>query len=411
MALSAAQREIANSPHRWRVAVCGRRFGKTHLAIREIAKYARYPDKLIYYVAPTYKMAKTIVWKKLRRKLQSLNWVQKANETELSLTLVNGTEIHLKGAENYDSLRGQGLDFLVIDEAADIDPAAWYEVLRPMLSDKGGHALFLGTPKGMNWFKDIYDLAKTRPTVWRSWQFTTIDGGNVPPEEVEQARLDLDPRVFRQEYEATFENFSGIIAYAFGEHNFKASDPVTATEPLIVGTDFNVNPMSSVVMRRTKDGLHVIDEIVIHGSNTHELVEELRNRYPTNPITVFPDPAGVQRKTSANGNTDIKILENAGFTVRYHRQHPPVKDRINAANSLFFLREDKTTRFLIDPRCKSTIKSLQQFCFKPDTQIPDKDSGFDHMFDALTYAIQFLFPITREYSQPIAPQRWTHKIG
>lgn len=411
MALGWAQQQVADSDHRFRVLVAGRRFGKTHLAIREIAKAARYPDRLIYYVAPTYKMSKTIVWKKLKRKLQSLNWVQKANETELSLTLVNGTEIHLKGAENYDSLRGQGLDFLCIDEAADISPEAWYEVLRPMLADKNGRCLFLGTPKGMNWFKDLFDLARTRPTVWKSWQFTTIDGGNVPEEEVEQARLDLDPRIWRQEFCATFENFSGIIAYAFGEHNFKAADPITATEPLIIGTDFNVNPMSSVVMRRTKDGLHAIDEIVIHGSNTNELVEEIRNRYPTNPVTVYPDPAGVQRKTSANGNTDIKILENAGFTVRYHRQHPPVKDRINAANSLFFRREDGTTRFLIDPRCKSTIKSLQQFCFKPDTQIPDKDSGFDHMFDALTYAIQFLFPITREYSQPAQPQRWTHKIG
>ena len=410
MALSAAQREIANSPHRFRVAVCGRRFGKTHLAIREIAKFARYPDKLIYYVAPTYKMAKTIVWKKLKRRLQSLNWVQKANETELSLTLVNGTEIHLKGAENYDSLRGQGLDFLVIDEAADIDPAAFYEVLRPMLADKAGQGLFLGTPKGMNWFKDLFDLGTTRPGVWKSWQFTTLSGGRVPPEEIEQARLDLDEKTFRQEFEATFENFSGIIAYAFGQHNIKTLSTATATEPLIVGTDFNVSPLTSVIMRRTSQGLEAIDEIYLHGSNTNELVDELRNRYPTNPITVYPDPAGVQRKTSANGNTDIKILENAGFQVRYNRQHRQVKDRINAANSLFFQREDGTTRFLIDPKCKQTIKSLQQFCFKPDSQIPDKDSGFDHMFDALTYAIQYLFPITREYA-PVQPQRWAHKIG
>ena len=409
MALGWAQKEVADSNHRFRVLVAGRRFGKTHLAIREIAKFARHPDKLVYYVAPTYKMSKTIVWKKLKRKLQSLNWVQKANETELSLTLVNGTEIHLKGAENYDSLRGQGLDFLVIDEAADINPSAFFEVLRPMLSDKNGKCLFLGTPKGMNWFKDLFDLAASRPDVWKSWQFTTIDGGQVPPEEVEQARLDLDPKIWNQEYCATFESFSGIIAYAFGAHNIKPLEPAKSTEPLIIGTDFNVSPLTSVVMRRTQRGLEAIDEIYLHGSNTNELVDEIRNRYPTNPITVYPDPAGVQRKTSANGNTDIKILENAGFQVRYHRQHPQVKDRINAANSLFHLRDDSSTRFLIDPKCKHTIKSLQQFCYKPDSQVPDKDSGFDHMFDALTYTIQFLFPITREAPLP-QPQRWGHQI-
>jgi phage terminase large subunit len=409
MALSKAQRLIADAPFRFRVAVCGRRFGKTHLAIRELAKYASRPDQRVWYVAPTYRMAKQIVWKKLKKKLLSINWVKKVNEQDLTLELVNGSEISLRGADNYDSLRGVGLNFIVLDEAADIDSEAWYEVLRPTLADTGGHCLFLGTPKGMNWFKDIYDNYTTKNN-WMSFQFTTVDGGNVPPEEVAQAKEDLDARTFSQEFLATFENFSGIVAYSFGKHNIKPAEAVQPNEQLILGTDFNVNPMSCTVMRRTKDGLHQIDEIVLHSSNTNELVDEIRNRYPKNPITIFPDPAGVQRKTSANGNTDIKILENAGFTVRYHRQHPQVKDRINSANSLFFMRDDSSTRFYIDPKCKHTIKSLQQFCYKEGTQIPDKDSGFDHMFDALTYAIQFLFPINKEI-QPIAPRAFGHALA
>jgi len=409
MALSKAQRLIADAPFRFRVAVCGRRFGKTHLALRELAKYAAKPEQRVWYVAPTYRMARQILWKKLKKKLVSLNWVKKINETDLTLELVNGSEISLRGADNYDSLRGVGLNFIVLDEAADIDSEAWYEVLRPTLSDTAGEALFLGTPKGMNWFKDLYDN-HTRLSNWMSFQFTTVDGGNVPEEEVEQARQDLDARTFSQEFLATFENFSGIIAYAFGQHNIKPAEPVNANEALILGTDFNVSPMSCCVMRRTKDGLHCIDEIVLYGSNTNELVDEIRNRYPKNPITIFPDPAGVQRKTSANGNTDIKLLENAGFTVRYHRQHPLVKDRINSANSLFFERDDNTTRFYIDAKCKHTIKSLQQFCYKENTQIPDKDSGFDHMFDALTYAIQFLFPINKE-RELVAPKAFGHQLA
>ena len=409
MALSKAQRLIADAPFRFRVAVCGRRFGKTHLAIRELAKYASKPDQRVWYVAPTYRMAKQIVWKKLKKKLLSINWVKKVNEQDLTLELVNGSEISLRGADNYDSLRGVGLNFIVIDEAADIDSEAWYEVLRPTLADTGGHALFLGTPKGMNWFKEIYDYHTTRNN-WMSFQFTTLDGGNVPEDEVRQAKEDLDARTFSQEFLATFENFSGIVAYSFGQHNVKSAEEISANEQLILGTDFNVNPMSCTVMRRTKDGLHCVDEIVLYSSNTNELIDEIRNRYPKNPITIYPDPAGVQRKTSANGNTDIKLLENAGFTVRYHRQHPLVKDRINSANSLFFLRDNSTTRFYIDPKCKQTIKSLQQFCYKENTQIPDKDSGFDHMFDALTYAIQFLFPINKEQAV-IIPQRFGHQLA
>jgi phage terminase large subunit len=243
-----------------------------------------------------------------------------------------------------------------------------------------------------------------------SFQFTTLDGGNVPEDEVAQAREDLDARTFSQEFLATFENFSGIVAYSFGQHNIVKAEEINAHEQLILGTDFNVNPMSCTVMRRTKDGLHCVDEIVLYSSNTNELIDEIRNRYPKNPITIYPDPAGVQRKTSANGNTDIKLLENAGFTVRYHRQHPLVKDRINSANSLFFLRDNGTTRFYVDPKCKHTIKSLQQFCYKEGTQIPDKDSGFDHMFDALTYAIQYLFPINKE-TPLIVPQRFGHQLA
>jgi phage terminase large subunit len=411
MPLSKAQRLIADAPFRFRVAVCGRRFGKTHLAIRELAKYAAQPDQRVWYVAPTYRMAKQIVWKKLKKKLLSINWVKKVNEQDLTLELVNGSEISLRGADNYDSLRGVGLNFIVIDEAADIDSEAWYEVLRPTLADTGGHALFLGTPKGMNWFKDIYDNHTTRNN-WMSFQFTTIDGGNVPEDEVAQAKEDLDARTFSQEFLATFENFSGIIAYAFGQHNVKPAEPVLPNETLIVGNDFNVSPMACCVMRRTKDGLHQVDEIVLYSSNTNELVDEIRNRYPKNPITIFPDPSGVARKTSANGNTDIKILENAGFTVRYHRQHPLVKDRINAANSLFFLRDNSTTRFYIDPKCKHTIKSLQQFCYKEGTQLPDKGGSIDysHMFDALTYAIQYLFPIDK-IREPIVPRAFGHQLA
>ena len=405
MPLSKAQRLIADSPLRFRVAVCGRRFGKTHLAIRELAKFARYPNQRCWYIAPSYRMARQIVWKKLKKKLLSINWVKKINETDLTLELVNGSEISLRGADNYDSLRGVGLNFVILDEAADIDREAWYEVLRPTLADTGGHALFLGTPKGYNWFKELYDLGKTRKD-WISFQFSTLDGGNVPEEEIEQARIDLDARTFAQEFLATFEQYAGIISYAFGDHNYQIAEPVKQTETLIIGCDFNIQPMSSVVMRQTKLGLHAIDEIMIYGSNTNELVEEIRNRYPTNPIHIYPDPAGVQRRSSANGNTDIKILENAGFKVIYHRQHPLIKDRINAANSLFHQRDDKTTRFLIDPqKCKTTIKSLLNYSYKENTQIPDKDSGFDHSFDALTYPIEYMFPVKRQ-REPQPPQRW-----
>ena len=160
MPLTKPQQEIVSATQRFKVVIAGRRFGKTHLAIRELCYHARLPNREVWYVAPTYRMSKMICWKKLRKKLTDLRWAKKINESELTILLKNGSTIALKGADNPDSLRGVGLDFLVMDEFADIDPEAFYEVLRPTLADKEGNALFIGTPKGMNWAHDLYQLSK-----------------------------------------------------------------------------------------------------------------------------------------------------------------------------------------------------------------------------------------------------------
>jgi phage terminase large subunit len=411
MPLSQAQDQVANDLTRFRVVVAGRRFGKTHLSIRELCKHAKEPGREVWYVAPTYKMAKQIVWRKLKNKLQDLNWVKKANETELTLQLRNGSVISLKGADNYDSLRGVGLDFIVLDEFADIDPEAWYETLRPTLSDKQGRALFIGTPKGIgNWAYEIYQNSIDNPS-WQSYSFTTIDGGRVPPEEIEAAKQDLDERTFRQEYLATFETFAGRIYYGFDRaHNVKSWDkPIP--DVVYIGMDFNIDPMSAVIAVREGDTLYVIDEIRLFSSNTQEAVAEIKSRYGRSKIFVYPDPAGHQRKSSASGATDITILSNAGFVVKAPRHHTPVRDRINAVNSR--LCSSSGIRHLyIDPKCKYTIEGLERQTYKEGSSQPDKDGGYDHMNDALGYMVDYLFPVKRDIDPDTTqPRRWSHALA
>lgn len=412
--LSPAQKTIASDQHRFRVVIAGRRFGKTHLAIRELAYHAREPNKECWYVAPSYKMAKNIVWRKLKNRLQDLNWVQKHNETELTLTLKNGSTISLKGADNYDSLRGVGLDFICLDEFADIDPEAWFETLRPTLSDKGGKALFIGTPKGIsNWSYELYQNAQDDPTTWSSHQYTTIDGGWVPASEIEQAQRDLDERTFRQEYLATFETYTGRIYYAFDRaKNVIDAEPTDKDlEAIYIGMDFNIDPMSAVIAIRKGEDLCVIDEIRMYSSNTQEIVAEINSRYPKSKKFVYPDPAARQRKTSAGGATDLTILQNAGFLVKAPNSHTPVRDRINSVNSRLC---DSTgiRRLFITKRCKYTIEALERHTYKEGTSQPDKDSGYDHMNDALGYMVDYLFPVQRQRDiDPYAPKRWQHKIA
>ena len=409
--LTKSQHLISSSNKRFRVLISGRRFGKTYLAITEMMKYAAIPNQRIWYVAPTFKMAKEIVWSSLKEILNKFNWIEDINETTMSITIrkTNST-ISLKGADNYDGLRGTGINFLILDEFADIDKRAWFEVLRASVSDiySNGKVLFCGTPKGYgNWSYEMYLKGKQDPE-WDSFQFTTLQGGMVTPKELEQARQDLDQRTFRQEFEGTFENYAGAIYYNFHPVESVVEKPLDYTKPLHIGMDFNVNPMSCCVAQIEKDKIYIVDEVVIYSSNTDEMVQEIRDRYGTKMhITIYPDPASRQRKTSAGGRTDLSILQNGGFHVKVKTRHPAVRDRINAVNSK--LKDTNGNRYIfVSKSCKTLIKGLQRQTYKEDTNIPNKEDGFDHMNDALGYMIDYIKPLVVQMpsSRPI---RWTMK--
>ena len=227
--------------------VAGRRFGKSYLACIELLRAAiERPGETFFYAAPTYRMAKDIAWK-VMKKLVPKAWVKSKNETDLKIELVNGSTIELKGTENAMALRGRSLAGVVLDEAAFMDREVWFEVIRPALADKQGWALFISTPDGTaSWFYDLWCYAEEAEKDWKRWQFTTIDGDNVPPAEIEAARGQLDSRTFRQEFEASFENLSGLVAINFSDANISTEIKDIPVLPLLVGLDFNVSPMSAV---------------------------------------------------------------------------------------------------------------------------------------------------------------------
>lgn len=406
MPLSQAQQTIADSKKRFIVASCGRRFGKTTLAIRKLCEWASQPNQQIWYVAPTHGMAKQIAWQTLKEKLISLRWTKKINEADLSIVLINGSRISLRSADNPNRLRGIKSHGLVIDEASEIDITTWTEVLRPTLSDTQGSAMFCFTPKGVaTWTYDLYQQAKVDPNNWDSFQYTTLDGGQVPPEEIEQARKDLDQRTFEQEYESKFVTYKGIIYYNFGDHSV-LSHTVDKPKNIMIGMDFNISPMSACIATKANGGLVVFDEIVIYGSNTDEMVQEINTRYGDCNITIYPDPASRQRKTSAGGRTDLNILQNAGFKTLCRPSHPRIRDRINAVNSAL-KSMDGTQRLWVTSNCKHVRNSLSRMVYKENTSIPDESDGLDHMADALGYMIEYCMPVKRNVLNTNTPATWT----
>ena len=391
------QMEVYNSPHRFKVVVAGRRWGKTQLAKISLIKFARKPKRLIWYVAPSYRMARQIMWPELVESIPR-QWVRKYNETILTITLINGSKIELKGADNPDSLRGVGVHYLVMDEVQDITPGAWKKVLRPTLASTGGHAMFIGTPKAYNFLHELWTTGqKKEARAWASWQFPTITSPFIPAEEIEAARADMDEKSFKQEFEASFETMSGRVYYPFDRKVHCRELEFNAAIPIWIGQDFNIDPMSSVVFQKQKNGdLWAVDEICLMNSNTQELCDELERRYwrHLDNIVIYPDPAGAYRGHQ-RGESDLDIFRQRGFKKqKYRRKHPPVADRVNSVNRML-RAADGTIRLFVDPRCKKFIEALEQTLYVPGGREVDKKAGVEHAADAGGYCIELEYPVRK----------------
>ena len=411
MPLTPPQQLVASSSARFRVLVSGRRFGKTWLAVRELARFAAPVGRKVWYIAPTYRQAKQIAWEMLKEKLQRFRWVRKINEQELTVTVKSGSKISLKGADYYDSLRGVGLNFVVLDEFADIKKEAWTEVIRPTLSDTGGLALFCGTPKGRNWAYDLYLQGIEGVPEWASWQFTTLEGGNVPEEEIEAARRDLDELTFQQEYEASFVNFLGRAYYPFRveSHCVPLRDRYNPDGVLIFCFDFNVSPGVAVICQEMRlpngeDGTGVIGEVFIpRNSNTPAVCRKILQDWGSHrgPVRIYGDATGGARGTAKVAGSDWDLVRqelrqmNPMFDVP--PSNPPERARINAVNSRL-KSGDGTIRLMVDPQAAPhVVRDLEgvRLLEGGSGEIDKKhDPELTHLSDALGYYIERVFPVT-----------------
>ena len=391
-----AQSQIYFDRTRFRVLVAGRRFGKSYLACIELVRGAiERPGEVYFYCAPTYRMAKDIAWK-VMKSLVPKEWIATKNESDLKIELTNGSQIELKGTENAMALRGRSLSGVVMDEAAFMDEGVWFEVIRPALADKQGWGLFISTPEGTaSWFYDLWCYVEdSNAQDWKRWSFTTIEGGNVPPEEVEAARSQLDPRTFRQEFEASFENLSGLVAINFSDANISRSAVDIPQLPLWVGLDFNVDNMSAVFGIKVGDDLHIFDELVMVNATTWDMADEINHRFGLErKKDVSPDPTGAARKTAGVGLTDHAILRKSGLKVSTPRSPWKIRDKINCVNTAI-LDGTGTRRLLIHPKCRETIKSLRTLVYD-DNGLPNKKLGVDHCFDALGYLCLMKFNLNK----------------
>lgn len=201
------QQEVFADQTRFKVVAAGRRCGKSRLAATTLLIEAlRCPaGSAVLYVAPTNGQARQIIWNVLMELGREV--IQSSHINNQDIVMINGATIYVRGADRPDTLRGVSLTYAVLDEVADIKPEAWEQVIRASLSDKKGRAMFIGTPKGRNFFYDLYKLGLSgEDTDWKSWHFTTQDNPLIDPTEVESAKKTLSSFAFKQEYLASFDN-------------------------------------------------------------------------------------------------------------------------------------------------------------------------------------------------------------
>jgi predicted phage terminase large subunit-like protein len=205
------QQEVFSDPTRFKVVAAGRRCGKSRLAAwAMIIRALQTPNVTIFYVAPTQGQARDIMWSVIEE--LAFPVIDKKHVNNMEFKLVNGSRINLKGADRPDTMRGVSLEYLVMDEYADMKPQVWEEVLRPALADRQGSALFIGTPKGRNHFYDLYIYAdKEEDESYRAWHFTSYDNETLKPEEIDLAKQSMSSYAFRQEFMASFEALGSEI--------------------------------------------------------------------------------------------------------------------------------------------------------------------------------------------------------
>ena len=202
-----AQQRIHDSDERFRVVAAGRRFGKTRLAVLDCLDYA-IQGKRAWWISPTYRTSE-VGWRPLRQIASRIPGAS-VHKADHEVILPGGGMVAIRSADNPDSLRGEGLDFVVMDEAAYIAPEAWSEAIRPALSDRQGSALFISTPRGRNWFWDIHRKGGVDPG-WASFTYPTSANPYIDPAEIEAARMDLPEIIFNQEYLADFVDSEGAV--------------------------------------------------------------------------------------------------------------------------------------------------------------------------------------------------------
>jgi hypothetical protein len=295
-----------------------------------------------------------------------------------------------------------GVEKVLATEFSRWRPDIWPQIIRPMLTQSKGRVMFNSTPRGYDHHYDLHMRGQDDSQAdWASWTFRTADSPFVDPAEVTAARADMDPWLYRQEYEGSFETAGNRACYMFDRAKHIRADVPLDGARLVFGLDFNVEPMVAHVIAIWPCRLHYVDEVVIpNNAHTQMMAGLLCNKFPR-IREVYPDPTGGARSV-LSPRSNFQILRDMGLTVRAHPAPPEQVDRLNSWNRML-CDANGEVHLTISPKCKLLIADNERTERLPDGSI-DKRKRDPHALDSASYCCEYENPVVRREVQSVA--RW-----
>lgn len=392
---------------RFKVVPAGRRSGKTERAKRFVVREAMREPGPYFVAAPTRDQVKRIYWADLKA-LCFVGLLPRVSvsETELIISLPNGSSISCIGLDQPQRMEGVVWAGGVIDEIADTKPQAWPENISPALDtvdprrpDYRAWCWLIGVPDGLNHYHDLAEYARTSGDAdWRLYTWKSAD--ILPPDVIDAARRRMSARQFRQEYEASFETAAGRIYEDYGPANHTA-ERIAPHEQLWWGHDFNFTPMSSFIGVRRGDDLYCLDEIVLDSAVARQSALEFVDRYrdhANKSVLVFGDPAGRagEKHGHASDYNEIEsVLTEHGWTYerRVTPAAPAIRDRQNAVRAKIATADGHVSLF-VNPHTAPTLhKGLANLQTKKGSTFLEETTREQHITTALGYCVELEWPV------------------
>lgn len=407
------QETIHNSEKRFHLIVGGRRVGKTKMAIMDLIKHClEVPNAMAWFVGPTIAHAREVGWMEFKQYEEVLSPAIKAmHETLLRVEFLNGSMIYFKGADNERSLRGRGLTYLVIDEAAFItDPGIWTRALLPALLDRRGKALLISTPNGRNWFYDMFN--KLNPEMWFVDVWPTIINPQYTDEDMRMFASQVSEMDFRQEFLAEFITKQGMVydefTYPILDSDGVVSDNGNILEgghpnihewQVYLGIDFGFANPSAICFMAVDPRSHTVvmfDEIYKSHTKMDDLISmivatlEKHGLKPHDVQAVYTDPAGNAAELSS-GESPVDKLRMCDHRFWVINKGTEIAPGISLVRR--FVRDSNgVRRFMVTKNCTEAIRSLFGYTYgepaRNNHTIKEealKDGIHDHMCDAIRY--------------------------